>query len=363
MQEYHPVFGPDRLRRLAEELERAGRPYAIATVVRRRPPVSAQVGDKAIITADGELVGWIGGSCSQPVVRRAAVEAIRTGQPRLLRLTTEAAPAAGAEAADPGVTTVPMTCPSAGEVEIYIEPHLGRPRLVAVGATPVVRALGLLGPVVGFDVTLVAEKVEELDLPVEWARRMPLSEFAAAEFPDTTFFVVASAGHYDEEALLRALQTRSPYVALVASRRRAQAVMEVLRAHGLPEEELARIRTPAGLDIKARTQEEIALSVLAEIVAVYRQAVAPGSQAAGVGAAGAGPGEAGAGTPGAAPGESGAPLATPALARDPVCGMEVEIASARHTAEYGGQTYYFCCPHCRHHFLKNPERYLAEATP
>ncbi|MFO7172141.1 MAG: XdhC family protein, partial [Bacillota bacterium] len=250
-----------------------------------------------------------------------------------------------------------------GEVEIYIEPHLGRPRLVAVGATPVVRALGLLGPVVGFDVTLVAEKVEELDLPVEWARRMPLSEFAAAEFPDTTFFVVASAGHYDEEALLRALQTRSPYVALVASRRRAQAVMEVLRAHGLPEEELARIRTPAGLDIKARTQEEIALSVLAEIVAVYRQAVAPGSQAAGVGAAGAGPGEAGAGTPGAAPGESGAPLATPALARDPVCGMEVEIASARHTAEYGGQTYYFCCPHCRHHFLKNPERYLAEATP
>jgi xanthine dehydrogenase accessory factor len=348
VRDYHPVFGNDRLLHLAQQLERAGRPYAVATVVRRRPPVSAQVGDKALITADGELVGWIGGSCSQPVVRREAVAAIRAGQPRLLRLTAEAA---GLSADDAGVTTVPMTCPSGGEVEIYIEPHLQRPRLVAVGATPVVRALGLLAPVVGFDATLVAEKIEELDLPVEWARRMTLAEFATAEFPATTFFVVASAGHYDEEALLRALQTGSPYVALVASRRRSQAVMEVLRAHGCPEDQLARIRTPAGFDIKAGTQEEIALSVLAEIVAQYRQGIMATATA---------------GT--AAESVSGAeddlslPMATPALARDPVCGMEVEIAGARHTAEYEGKTYYFCCPHCRHHFLKNPAQYLAEAT-
>ncbi len=349
VQEYHPVFGKDRMRYLAEQLERAGRAYAIATVVRRRPPVSAQVGDKALITADGELVGWIGGSCSQPVVRRAAVAAIQSGQPRLLRLTADAG--ALAEAGDDdAVTTMPMTCPSGGEVEIYIEPHLLRPRLVAVGATPVVRALGLLAPVVGFDVTLVAEKVEELEQPVEWARRMTLAEYATAAFPDATFFVIASAGHYDEEALLRALQTRSPYVALVASRRRSQAVMEVLRAHELPEEQLQRIRTPAGLDLKARTQEEIALSVLAEIVSLYRQGVAA-DPAAAAGSAGAD-----------ADDDTSLPMAAPALARDPVCGMEVEIASARHTAEYGGQTYYFCCPHCRHSFLKNPERYLTEAT-
>lgn len=346
MRDLPPVSGIDRLNHLADELDRAGRPYAIATVVRRRPPVSAQVGDKALITADGQLFGWVGGSCSQSVVRREAVAAIRAGKPRLLRLTADEAELAES---DPGVTTVPMTCPSGGQVEIYIEPRLQRPRLVAVGGTPVVRALGLLAPVVGFDVTLVTEKDEDLDLPVEWARRMRLDEFAAAELPGTTFFVIASAGHYDEEALLRALQTNSTYIALVASRRRARAVMEVLRAHGCPEEQLARIRTPAGFDIKAATQQEIALSVLTEIVAHYRQGLAT----------------AGAGGPEAAGGgdDLSLPVAAPALARDPVCGMEVEIARARHTAEYAGQTYYFCCPHCRLHFLKNPEQYLAEATP
>jgi xanthine dehydrogenase accessory factor len=147
--------------------------------------------------------------------------------------------------------------------------------------------------------------------------------------------VVASAGSCDEEALQAALRSPAPYVALVASRRRAAAVLEVLRASGCTEEQLARVRTPAGLEVGAVTQEEIALSVLAEIVSVYRGrqrqrvAVAP--------------------LPGAA---------SPATARDPVCGMEVEVARARHTAEHAGATYYFCCPHCRQHFLKDPERHL-----
>lgn len=337
MGDLHPVSGTERLLRLANQLDRAGRPYAIATVVRRRPPVSAQVGDKALITADGELVGWIGGRCAQPVVRREAMAAIQEGRPRLLRLTAEAAAPTG----DTGVTTVPMTCPSGGEAEIYIEPHLQRPRLVAVGATPVVRALGLLAPVVGFDVTLVAEHTAELDLPVDWARRLSLVEFATAEFPAATYYVVASAGHYDDEALLRALQSGSPYVALVASRRRAAAVFALLRASGCPEAQLARVRTPAGLDIGAATQEEIALAVLTEMVAHYRR---------GLSAA-------------APPADLTLPVLAPPLARDPVCGMEVEVAAARHQAEHDGKTYYFCCPHCRLHFLKDPARYLAEASP
>lgn len=323
----HPASEAGRLLQLARELEQAGRDFAVATVVSRRPPVSAQVGDKAIITADGRLVGWIGGSCSQPVVRREAVAAIQSGRPRLLRLTA----AGDAAPPDPaGVTTLPMTCPSGGEAEIYIEPHRQRPRLVAVGDTPLVRALGLLAPVVGFDVTLVAEQPGELEGPVEWARRISLADFAATEYPAGTFFVVASAGHYDEEALQHALNTPGAHVALVASRRRAQAVFEVLRGSGCPAEQVARVQTPAGIDIAATTQEEIALAVLADVVGRYRRGMA-------------------------------AHAAAPVLGRDPVCGMDVEIAGARHTAEHAGQIYYFCCPHCRHRFIQDPARYLAAA--
>lgn len=346
----HPASAMSRLAQMAREMEAAGQPYVIATVVRRRPPVSAQVGDKALITADGRMFGWIGGSCSQSVVLREALAALQEGRPRLVRLSREAT----AGATEAGVTTVPMTCPSGGEVEVYVEPHITRPRLVAVGNTPLVQALGILAPVVGLDVTLVAEREEDLELPVDWARRMTLAEFREAAFPGLTFFVIASAGLYDEEALACALRTSSPYVALVASRRRAAAVREVLLGIGYSEEDLRRIRTPAGLDIGARTQEEIALSILAEVVACYRRDLA--TRAAVDGAAAEG-GNAGlAARPAAA---TDAPAAVTAV--DPVCGMAVEVATARYTTAYQGTTYYFCCPHCRHTFMKEPEKYLGVA--
>jgi xanthine dehydrogenase accessory factor len=326
------VLGNDRLMETARQLDAAGEPFAVATVVYRKPPVSSQVGDKAIITADGRLIGWIGGSCSQPLVRREAAEALRTGRPRLLRLTTD--PVLDATPTDQ-LSTVPMTCPSGGEVEIYIEPHVQRPHIMAVGNTPLVRALGRLAPVVGFAVTLVAEDPAELAEPDTTARRMALAEWKGATLGANAFVVVATAGHYDEEALQAALRSPAPYIALVASRRRAAATFEVLQASGCTAEQLARVRTPAGLDIGAATQEEIALSILAEVVAEYRR-----RQRA----------EAAEPEP--------LPMAAPQTAVDPVCGMEVEIAGARHTAEHDGQMYYFCCPHCRHHFLKHPAKYL-----
>lgn len=323
------------LLRVARDLEAAGEPYAVATVVSRRPPVSAHVGDKAIVTADGRLVGWIGGSCSQPVVRREGLAAIQTGRPRLVRLTTEATAAPPQE----DTTTVVMTCPSGGEVEIYIEPHVQRPVLVAAGDTPLVQALARLAPVVGFGAVIVSDAAEsgagEPPADGEGPRRMSLASLPGTRFGPHTFFVVASAGHYDEDALAAALATPARYIGLVASRRRARAVLEVLRGRGIPEEQLGRIRNPAGLDLGAVTQEEIALSILAEVVAEYRRSLRESvAEAAGT-------------------------AVTVALARDPVCGMEVEIATARHVAEYAGRTFYFCCPHCRHHFLKDPERYLA----
>lgn len=303
-----------RLWTLVQELEQRGEPYALATVVSRRPPVSARLGDKAVITADGALVGWIGGSCSQPVVRREAMAAIAEGRPRLVKLTREQL----AEPPMEGVRRVAMTCSSGGEAEIYIEPCVQRPQLIAVGETPLVPALVEMAQVVGFDA------VEATEVPAQVGRN--------------AFVVVASAGHYDEEAVAAALRTTARYVALVASRKRAATVMAYLRDAGVEEQALARLRNPAGLNIGAATQEEIALSILAEIVQEYRMGAVQ--------------------TVAAAPADDLAlellPMAAPQLARDPVCGMDVEVAGARHTAEHEGQRYYFCCPHCRASFMKDP---------
>lgn len=318
---------------VARELEEKGEPFAIATVVNRRPPVSAQLGDKAIVKADGMLIGWIGGSCSQPVVRREAQAAMAENKPRLVKLTTESLDAI---MPDPNVSRVAMTCPSGGQAEIYIEPHLQRPSILAVGETPVVRAIAQLAPVVGFDVTVVTESgTTSAGGPADGVRLVTLVDLAAPQVKRNTFVIVASAGHYDEEGLARALRTEAPYVALVASRKRSAAVMEYLRSTGVSESVLARVRTPAGLDLGAATQEEIALGILAEVVKEYRSRVRAELSTM-----------------------ESLPMAAPVLATDPVCGMAVEVAGARHSFEHDGQVYYFCCPHCRAHFAKNPAAYL-----
>lgn len=325
------LAGNRELLALAAELEGKGEPYAVATVVARRAPVSSHLGDKAVIRADGTLAGWIGGSCSQPVVRREALEAMQTGQPRLVRLqvTEEEAAAAGAAGverpadqaaaaqAPEGEKRVAMACPSGGEVEIFIEPHLRRPRVLGIGETPVVRALAEMASVAGFE-------AEVLTGPQLDPERVGPGDFV----------VVASAGHYDEDGVAAALRTRAGYVALVASRKRAAAVRAYLAEAGVPAEALGRVRNPAGLDIRAATQEEVAVSILAEIIQVNRTRPLTGGGEVVV-------------------------AAKPALAKDPVCGMEVEVAAARHTYEYEGQTYYFCCPHCRAAFVKDPGAYLS----
>jgi xanthine dehydrogenase accessory factor len=302
------LIGNRHLQALVQELEAKGEAYAVATVVSRRPPVSSHVGDKAVIRADGALVGWIGGSCSQPVVRREAQEALRDGKPRLVRLLVDAE-----ESAAEGVKAVPMACPSGGEVEIFIEPRLRSPRLVAIGETPLIRALAEMAPVVGFAVTTL--------------------DGVSQTIPAADFVVIASAGHYDEDGVAAALKSGAGYIALVASRKRAAAVFAYLRDAGVTEAELARVRNPAGLDLGPGTQEEIALSILAELVQVRHSLAAPVADLP----------------------------PRPVLARDPVCGMDVEIATARHSYECEGQTYYFCCPHCRAAFIKEPAAYLTVA--
>jgi xanthine dehydrogenase accessory factor len=288
----------------ADVLVRAGRlasegvPFALATVVGVRRPASTRRGDRALVTSEGELVGWIGGACSEPIVVREALRAIADGESRLVRIGPAGEAAAGAH---PDAVIAASSCASEGVVEVLVEPQLPEPLLAVLGDSPAAESLARLAPEIGWRVT------RELG-------------------QDAEAVVIATMGHDDETALAAALEQGVPYVGLVASARRASVVLAALREQGIDEDALARVRSPAGLDLGPSTQPEIAVAVLAELVA-WRHSRSP--------------------VP-----------ATPAVAVDPVCGMEVAVDAAKETATYEGREYYFCGPGCRSRFEADPTGYV-----
>jgi xanthine dehydrogenase accessory factor len=356
------------LLRMAAELAAREEPFVLAVVVRRRPASSAQAGDMAVITAAGEFHGWLGGSCTQPTVVREARRALADGRPRLLAL----APDPETERR-PGVAVFPMTCHSGGTVEIYLDPILPAARLLVLGVSPTARALVKLGKAMGYTV-FAADAAAEPALFPEADRVLsdPASLDLAAALGAASrggggrgsgcFAVVATMGEGDEEAIRAALALRPAYLGVVASARRFAQVRDRLLARGTAAAALAAIRSPAGVAIGAQTPEEIAVSVLAEIVA-RRQAPA-GAAAAAQETEVEPAGERGRRT--TAPVAPVAPAtivrddgSEPPTETDPVCGMTVEVAGARHTVEAAGRTFYFCCGGCRERFLAAPERFAA----
>lgn len=317
----------DALLTLLAENAAAGRACALATVVRTESPTSAHPGDKAVITSDGELHGWIGGSCSEPLVRREALVAMRDGMPRLVRIRPDVEVA---ETRTPGELTVATTCPSGGTLDIFIDPHLPKPILVVIGGTPAARTLISLGRVVGFRTCGVHPGAAPVDFPGA-DRVIDDLDLGPLSGETDCWVVVATMGHYDDDALAAALTLPAADVALVASVRRSAAVIDTLRARGVPDDELARVRAPAGTR-RAGAQEEIALHALAEVVALRHQRLTadPKAQAA----------------------------AITGFDVDPVCGMTVDINDAAHVAVHDGTTYYFCCAGCRERFIAEPEHFL-----
>jgi xanthine dehydrogenase accessory factor len=284
----------------AGRLAAEGRPYALATVVRVVRPASTRRGDRALVTPDGALTGWVGGACSEPIVVREALRALADGEPRLVQI----GPAGAGDGAPGDVVVAESRCASEGVIEVLIEPELPGPLLAVLGEGVAGRTLLQLARTIGWRVT------DQLDL---------------AERTDAV--VVATMGHGDEDALASALKAEVGYVGLVASARRAAVVLDALRQRGVPEEDLARVRSPAGRDLGPSTQEEIAVAILAELVD-WRHGLAadPAGLAAG-----------------------GATVAAPAEAVDPVCGMTVAVAGAPTTVR-DGVTWYFCSVGCRDQF-------------
>jgi xanthine dehydrogenase accessory factor len=306
-----------RLHHRADELRAARTPFVVATVVRAQRPTSVHSGDAALVLGDGTIEGFVGGACAEQSVRLHALRALETGEALLLRILPgdDEAP----EPDPPARVTVQNPCLSGGSLEIFLEPMLAPPRVVVVGETPIADALVRLG--------------SELDLATEQA--WPGSELEPAD--GDLAVVVAAHGRDELRALRRALEGDVPYVGLVASRVRGAAVAAELRAEGVDAD---RLETPAGLDIGARTPEEIALSILARIVAVRR-----GEQRVSVRLV----------APEPAPATR---LARP-TAVDPVCGMAVAAVSDTPQLEHDGRTVYFCCDGCRATFEQDPARFVA----
>jgi xanthine dehydrogenase accessory factor len=291
---------PDEVLIEAGRLAAQGSLYVLATVVRVDPPASTKRGDRALVTPDGRLAGWVGGACSEPTVIREALRALEAGTPRLVRIGP---PGAGSDA-PVDVVFAESACASEGTVEVLIEPAAPGPLVAVVGESPAALTLARLAATIGWRVADVADESSDA-------------------------VVVATMGRGDEDALEAALRAGAGYTGLVASARRAEVVLEALRERGLDEALVAQVRSPAGLDLGPVRQEEIAVAILAELVA-WRHA-RPGS---------------------------GALLAE---ATDPVCRMTVAIAGARETAVLDGVTYYFCGPGCRQRFEVDPAAHLAHA--
>ena len=313
----------------ANELLAKGEAFAVAVVVRFEAPISGKPGNKAIIQADGKLWGWIGGGCAQPVVVKEALKAMTDGQPRLVRISPTASP-------EKGIVDYTMTCHSGGTLDVFIEPVLPKPQVLILGRSPVARALATLAKNINYAVSVAAPGADRESFPGADSVQTGLDP-AQFKITPQTFIVVSTQGESDEEALEAAINAGSGYIAFVASRTKAAKTLDDLKGRGLAAQKLAQVRAPAGLDIHASSPEEIAVSILAEIIQL-RKTIGSGRRPA-----------------------ADLPVLSK-TAKDPICGMTVDTISTKHKSEYAGVMYYFCCVGCKQTFEKNPEKHALPTT-
>ncbi|NDP58808.1 MAG: YHS domain-containing protein [Oxalobacteraceae bacterium] len=295
---------------LAPQLIAAQRPFALATVIRVSAPSSTVVGAQAIIEADGTLHGWVGGGCAKAVVVQAAQQAIGVGLPRRIRISNDGA------LSEADVEQHAMPCASNGTLELFIQPVVPAPLLVVLGATPAAAEARVLGQRMGLRVSALADSQSDL---------------AMLELLQPAFVLIVTQGEGDEAALDAALRSSCPAVLLIASPRKAAQLRERMQLQGIAEDRLAVLQAPAGPYLHARTPAEVALGAIAAVVALRRTA------------------------------EAVVPVVAAPAYVNPVCGMAVDPATAKHVIAFGGMSHYFCCDGCKLRFEDAPDKYLAIA--
>ncbi len=308
-------------------------PFALAMVVRREAPSSGKVGDKAVINNHGEIIGWVGGGCVKGILIKEAEDALRTGKARLVKIGKSISPLN-----QEGVMEYKMTCQSEGTVEVFIEPVLPQLHLIVIGKSAIAKALVQLGVSLGYRITGVAhdanlqtfEKVDELITQVNLTN---IKTTAAS------FIVVATQGEGDETALQEALKKDFAYLGFVASKKKMVSIKKYLQDSGMEENKINSITSPAGIDINAKQPEEVAISILAQMIQVqngsdfsntfkyFDKVKEDGSKA-------------------------------PDYYINPVCGVPVDKNNPKHVVAYKNEKIYFCCDGCKVKFDAEPEKYM-----
>lgn len=302
-------------------------PFAIAMVVNRVVPSSGKPGDKAIILQDGTIKGWIGGGCTRGIVLKEALLAIRQGKPRMVSIAP-----GSEEVIKHGVVSYNMTCQSGGSVSVYIEPVLPRPHIIILGKSQIARALSKLSKATGYEVTALAKGVEKDAFP-DADLLVDEDQLSRDLITSNTYVVVCTQGENDSHALFQAIRSGSGYVSFVSSYRKANSIYNELKKQGVTVEELKRIKTPAGLNINAKLPEEVAISILAEIITHLRDDKNMEGK------------------------EAGSELNMDEYFINPVCNIPIQKSTAKHVIPYKGKDYFFCCDGCKVSFEQDPEKY------
>jgi xanthine dehydrogenase accessory factor len=304
-----------------------GEEFAIAQVIWREAPSSGKPGDKAIILKDGSLIGWIGGGCVKGIAVKEAQEAIRENRSRLVRIDPDEE-----NSEDGSHKTYHMACHSGGTIELFIEPITPNPQLIIVGKSNIARALSKLAIASNLRVTVLSKDVDKGMFPGV-NNIHDRTDFSKVNIDKNTFIVVATQGEDDEESIRKALETSCNYVGFISSLRKSGKIKEYLVQTELSENRINQLKTPVGMDINAKLPEEIAISILAEIVQLFRD-----------------------------PNRKAVQEPDTAINDDtyinPVCRVSVSKKDAKHILEYGGHTVYFCCDGCKVTFDTEPEKYI-----
>ena len=317
------------------ELRKRNEAFVTATVVRREVPSSGKSGDKAIIDKYGVITGWIGGGCIKGIILKETDDALKSGQSRLVKVGQSLA----AEKQN-GVVDYKMTCMSEGTIEVFIEPVLPSPHLIVMGKTAIAKALVKMAKAAGYRVTAVAaeatlttfEKVDELITQIKLEQ---------VNISSSSSIVVCTQGEQDEEALQEALKKECAYIGFVASRKKKAGVFENMQQLGIDKNKFDTIKSPAGIDITAKKPEEVAISILAEIIQVQnnRPINTEGFIEHNVE-------------------NNNESSAKPSYYINPVCGVPVDRNSPKHIIEYDGEKVYFCCDGCKVKFEAEPGKYM-----
>ena len=308
-----------------QAVQETSEPKALALVVRREAPSSGKPGDSAVITGAGEVKGWIGGGCTKGIVIKEALEAIREQKPRLVCIEPETD-----TPERKGVKSYKMTCASGGSVDVYIEPIIPMTKLIIFGKSHIAKALCAIGLPAGFNITVISDLPDDGMFGNVTIRK--LKDFDRSSDFGESYVVVCTQGENDANSLAAAIGTNPKYLSFVASRKKANSVFMELKRNGVPHNKLVKVKTPAGLDINAKTAEEAAISILAQIVEVKRSSDGEASKEI---------------------------IQEPEdLYINPVCKIPVQKSTAKHVMDYKGKRVYFCCDGCKVSFEKEPETYM-----